>query len=113
MRKIIVTAWSNGGSSYGFRLYKEDRDEFFPRIYRKWDRVLIKIRNFGVADANINKETNNSFWGRCPQLRSSIIGHWLENTGQSPWEYRGPPQFELIHVRDNMFRLGKQVRQNK
>ena len=117
MVKMIVTAWKGGrkkgqreGGSYGFKVRKEDRNKHFRRT---WDHVHIKLPNKCEANAKIGKNSKPSFWRNCPELVRFVIRDWLEKTGRLPWKKGFPPKFELIHVKDNKFRLGKEVKRKK
>jgi hypothetical protein len=98
---MIVTAWSNGKSGFGFKLSASDRDQFFSR---KWSEIMLTLPGKSSSFAiNIDKP---SFWNEtCRELIAKEIGAWLKMSGYAPWAKGCPPKFELIQVKENLFKL--------
>ena len=100
-----VTAWNNGshhsnGAGYGFKVRTEDRDKHFDRT---WENVEVELPNGDVVEAKIEKD---SFWNtKCRELINKEFGKWLIHKSFAPWENGKPPNFELVHVANNRFRL--------
>lgn len=61
-----------------------ERDRNFDK---SWDDVLIELDNGVTARVNVS----DSFWRRCPELRSADIGRWLLSSGVAPWLRGSPP----------------------
>ena len=78
MKTIEVTAWTNGkpnyetGSGFGIRIKKSDRDLFFFQHESNTSEVSIETEfdNFTV-------QISGSFWNKCHELRSPLIGKWI------------------------------------
>ncbi|GAA0735342.1 hypothetical protein [Clostridium oceanicum] len=101
---MIVTTWNNGsynssGSGYGVRISKLNRAEFFNE---SWDKVVIHI---GEVENTVDIHINNTFWGKCPELRSIEIGKYLIKKGLNTWEKGNPHRVLLIHKHNNEFIL--------
>ena len=67
-----VSAWTNGGGTYGIRVGFPNRDEFFDK---GWAEIEVEIdgrpHHFRLTDG---------FWNRCPEFRDSggtAIRDWL------------------------------------
>lgn len=101
--RIAVHGWTNGhplptGAGYGVRLSGHDRDEFFDR---EWREVIV-----GLSDEeSVPVSLPESFWGRCPELRSAAIGRWLLCNGLAPWSRGAPPSALLVSHGSNRFSL--------
>ena len=99
---MIVRAWNNGewkddGNGYGIRISKDDRDKYFQR---DWGSVRI-ILDDRVVEVSISE----SFWKRCPELRSKEIGLWLIKNGLGKWPKYKPPKLKLEPMGERTFRL--------
>lgn len=102
---MIVTAWSNGGKSYGFKISKLDRDKNFNNA---WRSIILQLEGFKQEiEVNIDKE---SFWSDdCRELIKKEIGQWLKDSGNDKWEGRKPPKFTMQQISDNTFFVIKQA----
>jgi hypothetical protein len=101
--RIAVRAWNNGhplptGAGYGVRLSGHDRDEFFDP---EWREVIVDLDD----EESVSVSLSESFWGRCPELRSAAIGRWLLRNGLAPWSRGGPSTALLISGGSNRFSL--------
>jgi hypothetical protein len=70
---MIVTAWNNGGTSYGIKVSLDDRDRFFSK---EWKSVTMAFeRSRAQAQVNVAKK---SFWTQgCRELIKKEISEWL------------------------------------
>ena len=102
---MIVTAWTNGSTGYGFKIAIPDRDEYFSR---QWERVYLHLPGGGEPFAvNVAKA---SFWnGTCRELIHRNIRAWLVAGHYVPWPKGHPPKFELDPLHDNNFRIIESV----
>ncbi|MCM1236458.1 MAG: hypothetical protein NC489_40785 [Ruminococcus flavefaciens] len=103
---MIVTAWTNGSSGYGFKVRKEDLKNFD----RNWGIVeIILPLDDGEsikAHANIDKD---SFGKDCNELISEDIKLWFERKGLLNWRNGNPPKFELRHIKENVFKVERVI----
>ena len=44
-----------------------------------------------------------SFWRKCSELRSEIIGQWLLDSGAAPWPKGKPPRIVLESLGEGKF----------
>jgi hypothetical protein len=100
---MLVTAWSNGaprqsGAGYGIRVEASDRERYFAR---SWPEIDVDLGAYGRATISVSA----SFWSRCPELRSAMIGRWLLGHRVAPWPAGRPPQLTLLPQGGTSFRL--------
>jgi len=95
-----VTAWNNGGSTFGIKIGKGNRDEFFSP---DWKEIEVEmdgtVRRFFLRPG---------FWKDCPEFRDRgqpLIKEWLERHRELPWPKNHPPKAELTPQGQNRFRL--------
>jgi hypothetical protein len=106
---VIWTAWKNGkhnytGVGYGFRISPADRDKYFRH---SWGSVFLDAPRWAAPmEVSIS---NESFWGRCCELRSKEIGVWLWQEKHSPWPTGNPPEFEIKFLGQQRFRILRRV----
>jgi hypothetical protein len=98
-----ATAWSNGspsrsGAGYGLKINPQDRDRFFDR---DWVNVVVELPSEGATSISLS----SSFWRRCSELRSAAVGRWLLRAGLAPWPRGEPPNFTLMPVGGNRFKV--------
>jgi hypothetical protein len=99
--RMTVSAWSDGsGRTYGIRVGKDGRDNFFDPAWQ-WIDVDIEgtTHRFQITDG---------FWNDCPEFRDSgapVIREWLRRNNKIPWEKGKPPKFVLEVVGAQHFRL--------
>ena len=103
---MYVTASSNGqptssGAGYGVRISESDREQYFDR---RWSEVLLDLGDDVPAVVPVSA----SFWDRCSELRSAVMGRWLLGHQLAPWPTGEPPRFILRHVGENRFELQQQ-----
>jgi len=92
---MYATAWKGG--TYGVRVGSRNVAQYFER---QWDFVEIEL------DGEYHRVSlSDSFWKRCPELRSVTFGDWLQRRGLRPWPKGNPPKLELTLVKGNKFRL--------
>ncbi len=96
---MIVSAWTDGGSTYGLRILKEDISLYFQP---GWEQVLVRLpdRNEPVVVT-----LTESFWSTAPELRSPQLKAFFTRNGVIPWEKNHPPRFELQRLGEASFRL--------
>jgi hypothetical protein len=101
---MIVTGWNQGspdlqtGAGYGIRIKHNDRNGNFVK---EWKSINIKLDAGESIEVNLSK----SFWKNCTELRSAEIGNWMLNLGLAPWPKNEPPEFELEHQENSVFKL--------
>jgi hypothetical protein len=96
-----VSAWNNGGVSYGIRVGKGNRDRFFNPT---WNEVDLDL------DGHVHRVALTSgFWDHCPEIRSPIIRDWMKKKKLIPWPKGAPPRMELTPVGQNCFKLTLKV----
>jgi hypothetical protein len=98
--RMEVSAWSSGGSTYGIRVGTANRDRYFDP---NWTAIEVEIEGevhrFAVTPA---------FWKQCPEFRDSggtVIRDWLQRHGTLDWPSGHPPQFQLLPLGGQRFRL--------
>jgi hypothetical protein len=106
---MIVTAWNNGGASYGIKVKANDRNMFFKR---EWKTVTLEFENFPVqAKANISKK---SFWSPvCRELIKNEIGKWMQANGFVSWPKGNPPKLWLEPLSNQRFLLRRLTSNDK
>lgn len=108
-KNMVLTAWSNGKNSFGFKISKYARDKFFDRNLKTAILELPAKDGFITAEANINKA---SFWNNtCRELISQQIKNWLVQNKLFPWKKHHPPKFKADKIDSNRFRVT--MEQNK
>lgn len=61
-----VSAWNDGGTTYGIRVGKRNRDELFSR---EWSEIVIEI------DEEAHPvPINSGFWNECPRFGPGSFG---------------------------------------
>jgi len=98
-KTMIVTAWNNGSQTYGVKIRKVDRDDFFDK---KWATVKIRLPN---DTSFIEVELRGSFWRNCIELRHVAIRDWFTETGHDQWKSNHPPKFQLKEIGEAQFSL--------
>ena len=95
-----VTAWNNGGQTFGIRVGMTQRDRFFSR---DWEEILIEMdgesHSFGITPG---------FWNQCPEIRDRghpLIREWLARYRSLEWLRGHPPEMELVPIGGCKFRL--------
>jgi len=103
---MIVKAWNNGshridGNGYGIKILIHDRDRYFDS---SWKTISVVLEGYNEPIyVNINKA---SFWNNtCHELIDKEIGKWLIEHHLDRWQYRRPPELELIQIGERKFLL--------
>jgi hypothetical protein len=92
-----VTVWNSGGTTYGFRVGKPNRDAFFQRA---WTEIEVEL------DGQVHRfNLTRGFWNECAEFRSPIIREWLVRNGLQRWPKGSPPSLELSPLGNAHFRL--------
>ncbi len=86
-----------GAWTYCIRIRLSDVRDYFRHC---WNNIYVEI-----DDKFYNFNLTPTFWTTCPEFRGGPITDWLRTQGLLTWSYRQPPQFDLIHICDNKFRL--------
>lgn len=103
---MIVSACHNGGTSYGIRIGREDRDQHFSR---KRKTIYIKI----ARKPEVARHLTSSFWGVGCEIRGSAFRDWFEELGhvskrgKRKWKNGKPPYFRLTPLGNGRFKLAK------
>jgi hypothetical protein len=97
---MIVKAWR--AATYGIRVGKPNARNYFRQ---HWDHIEVEIDGEFYSF-----KLSPTFWTTCPEIRGGPIPSWLGSQGLIPlpiipWPERNPPEFELIPLGDNKFRL--------
>jgi hypothetical protein len=98
-RTMIVSAWHDGGSSFGLRVQEDNVSLYFRP---EWIEVTLHLPG---QIRPIRVPLTESFWSSAPELRSPGIRHFFERHGLVPWEKKRPPHFELEPLGGGSFRL--------
>ena len=99
-----VVGWNNGspdnitGAGYGIRISKDNRKKYFKE---EWTNVIVDIEGEVTVSVNLT----NSFWKKCSELRSSMIGKWMIESKLAPWIKGKPPKMKLYPLESNRFKL--------
>lgn len=103
---MIVKAWNNGshhsdGNGFGIKISIQDRDLYFDP---SWKTITVELEDRNVpVEVNIDKA---SFWNTtCRELINKEIGKWLIDHHLDQWQYRQPPELELIKIGERKFLL--------
>ncbi len=95
-----ATAWHSGGNTYGIRVGKPNRDEYFDP---KWKAIEVEI------EGSFHRfELTNGFWRQCPEFRdrgNPIIREWLQRHQLLKWPRGQPPKLQLFPLGPGKFRL--------
>ncbi len=97
---INVTAWSNGGSGFGIKMSRADRDANFTQ-----GEMTVTVHLPNGTTSKINIASDSSFWRKCHELRSPEIKAWFFEKGYDSWEKGNPPKFTLTEKTQNEFML--------
>ena len=95
-----VSAWSNGGGTYGIQVGFANQRAYFDPAVRQ-----ITVELDGVPHAFT---LTDGFWAACPEFRDSgskVIADWLLNHGKRPWPTSKPPKFTLDVLGAGKYRL--------
>ena len=95
-----VSAWHDGGGTYGIRVGRGNRDAFFDPT---WSMIEVEM------DEDIQCfHLTPGFWNDCPEFRDRgvpLIRDWLRRHRTLPWEKGHPPRAELVPLGGGRFRL--------
>ncbi|MDZ7778669.1 MAG: hypothetical protein U5R14_01880 [Gemmatimonadota bacterium] len=98
--RLRVTAWNNGGRTYGLRIGARQRDRYFDQ---DWEQVQIELdgerQSFSITPG---------FWNQCPEIRDRgrpVIREWLAKHRNLEWPRGHPPEMELVRLTENRFQL--------
>ena len=106
MGYFLITAWNNGsyhktGGGYGLRVSTINIKKYFNE---KWKTVFIKLNGEKqYINVNVNKKSFGD--GKCGELIKKDIGKWLIKNNKVNWIKGCPPEFKMIHLTDNKFRV--------
>ncbi|VTS03695.1 Uncharacterized protein OS=Nostoc sp. (strain ATCC 29411 / PCC 7524) GN=Nos7524_2975 PE=4 SV=1 [Gemmata massiliana] len=98
-----ASAWRGGStnnSTYGIRVGRPNRDEFFSS---NWDKIEVEIDGAFHSFA-----LTGGFWRKCPEFRDRgepILREWLRRNHTLDWQKGTPPTVELVPLGGNRFRL--------
>lgn len=94
---MIVKAWKGG--TYGIYVGRTNVRKYFSF---DWNHIDVDI------DGKFHRfDLNSTFWTTCPEFRGFPIPDWLRLQGLTKWPEGKPPNFELIPLESNKFRLLK------
>jgi hypothetical protein len=85
------------GETYGVRVGKKNRDQFFKP---SWTKVEVEMDG-QTHMLNLAK----GFWSNCPEVRGKKIKEWLFRHQLAPWPEGKPPDLSLTPLGGNRFRL--------
>src|SRR5438128_1051802 len=95
-----ASAWNDGANTYGIRVGMSNRDRYFDPT---WKVIEVEIDGRSHQFA-----LTPGFWNQCPEFRdrgSTVIREWLRLHHTLDWPSGNPPQFELVSLGSNRFRL--------
>lgn len=102
---MIASAWSNGKGSFGLKITKNDRDQYFKQ---EWKCVMLEFKmndKLITIEVNTNKK---SFWNdTCHELINHKIGDYLRSIGCIPWIKGKPPKFNILLKSEKTFKVEK------
>jgi hypothetical protein len=96
---MIVSAWHDGGGSYGLRILEANVSLYFRP---EWETVAIYLPD---ETEPVVVPLTPSFWRGSPELRSSRIKAFFLRNGLIPWEKKQPPNLELVPLGEGVFRV--------
>ncbi len=96
---MIVSAWHDGGGSFGLRVLAGDVSLYFRP---EWEDVRIHLPG---ERSPVHVTLTGSFWSSAPELRSPRIRTFLERHDLVGWDRKRPPHFELEPLGAGEFRL--------
>ena len=81
-----ATAWK--GATFGVRVGSRNAHRYFDK---QWEFVDVDL------DGKHHRiRLSDSFWARCPELRSVAFGDWFLLHGLRPWPKGKPSRLQLI-----------------
>lgn len=90
-----ATGWK--GATYGVRVGRTNVDSYFQKT---WAFIEVEL------DGEVHRvKLPDSFWRKCPELKSAAIGRWLRRHELAPWPKGDPPKLKLSPLEGNRFRL--------
>jgi hypothetical protein len=96
----IASAWKGGRSTYAVRVRLQDRQTYFNS---NWTIIEVEL------DGEFHEfSLTPGFWNKCPEFcdrGTRVIREWLQRHHALEWPKNEPPQFELIALGGNRFRL--------
>ena len=107
--KITLSGWYGGGKygMFGLRVSVKDRELFCGLT-----KVELELPNPHGKSRRIQINLSPSFWRKCPELRSRVIGEWMSERGDcylrklQPWpEGKGHPPKYKAEITGNRLRV--------
>ena len=95
-----VSAWNNGGGTYGIRIGTGSRQSYFEP---GWEQIVIHLDSETASFA-----LTSGFWRHCPEIRDRgrpLIREWLRRHRTVEWPSGKPPRMKLVPLHDNHFEL--------
>jgi hypothetical protein len=90
-----ATAWK--GATYGVRVGRANAESYFQMT---WAFIEVEL------DGEIHcVKLPDSFWRKCPELKSAAIGRWLRKHQLAPWPKGDTPKLKLLPLKGTRFRL--------
>ena len=86
---FVVTGWRGG--TWGLRVLKAGRGIFRRHQRRLEQEELVVVLQGACTPLRLN--LCDSFWNRCPEVRSAKIGQWMRSRGDAPWQPYKPPRY--------------------
>ena len=96
--KFIAKTWNNGTTTYGLRVGKRNRDDFFQT---QWLQVVLELEG-EIHPLTIFIES--AFWRKCPELRHNDIRQWLRKHHLDQWPKGKPHPISMEALGNNHFR---------
>ena len=87
--ELVLTGWRGGG--WGLRVESQYR-RFFQDNRERLLREPLIVDLPGLS-APFPVTLSSSFWRKCPEVRSAVIGRWMYSRGEAPWEKGRPPKY--------------------
>ena len=87
--ELVLSGWYGG--SWGLRVHARYTSIFDERRERlEQEPVVVDLPGM---NSPIRVRLSSSFWRRCPEIRSAMIGRWMRSRGDAPWENGRPPRY--------------------
>ncbi len=97
---VVATASAEQNGTYGLRVCASSREDLEKWFSREWRDIEIEM------DGEVHSaKFRTGFWEENRELRCPMIRRWLEKRGFLSWPCGRPPEFELIRLRERLFRL--------
>jgi hypothetical protein len=92
--------FSSSLATFGIRIGIENRQQYFRP---EWKSIILEISENSVIEPYLTP----GFWRKSPDIRHPAFRKWFAEQGLIPWHDGAPPDFELVPISENRFRLSR------